>query len=308
MRRARPARMIVEAIRSRQYGEVVGRILQLLAEEVGKGSLGLVRTAYAHVVGGHQRVVRRKEVVLLQFGVIDYFGSLQIVFPIIGAACYQMPLVALDQRKPGRRIQLQAIQATKEGTIMQPPFSVRRVNHDAGVDGIHCCRFIRPDYTSHLLPGTFGRSRFGQPYIRRFPTEGRNAEIKSVSVLIRNDVGRPDVGSPLPSRMSVHPLDGFARNLGECPSEELPMHQVLRTAHLNVAQGYALFFGLLAVFTIDGVGGVHIIIVANLPTRRVVNVVRSPLTVVLHRRDMMIIVAPGIGRSSRYKSRLRTTH
>ena len=54
---ARPAGMILKAIGSGQYREVVRSVLFGFAEIVGKRSLGSIGTADTYIVGRHQRVV-----------------------------------------------------------------------------------------------------------------------------------------------------------------------------------------------------------------------------------------------------------
>ena len=200
---------------------------------------------------------------------------------------------------------------------MHPPLPVLTADDDAGVDGIHGSGFIRLHHTSFLFPRPFGRSRLRHADIRGLAAEGRHAIIEPVDSVIatrgmlvtgaRDDIRRPNVCRPLPFGVGAYPLYRFAGNLRECPSHELPIDQVFGTAHLDISQGDARRFGLFAILTEDGIGGIHIIIIAQLAARRVVHVVRAPRAIVSHRGQRGVIIRPRIGRIHRNESRDRPT-
>ena len=219
--------MTGKAIGGGKDGEIVGRVGQRHSKEIGKGAFSLIRTAHAHIVGRHQRVVGGKEIITLQTGMINDFRCLQVILPIVGPACHQMALVSFHHRQSCLRIQLHTVEASEERAIVHPPLPVGGIHHYGRVDGIHHRRIVRLDDTSPLCPRAFGRISFSQPNIGSLTTKSRHAEIKAVFITIRNNVRRPNIGCPFSTGMRAHPLHRFLWYLRECPSQELPMHQIL---------------------------------------------------------------------------------
>ena len=193
-----------------------------------------------------------------------------------------MSQVAFIESQPCFRIQLHAVESTKERAVVHPPFSGDFIGYHTGIDGIHGSGIIGFDNTAYLCPRTFGGVGFSKSDIRSLASESGDTIVETVFVFVGNDIGGPDIGCSFSIGMFPHPLHSFFRNFGKCPSQKLPVYEVFGTTHLNVSQGHPLFFGFLSVFTEDGVGRIHIIIVAQLSAGRVVYVVCSPLEVIFH--------------------------
>ena len=207
---------------------------------------------------------------------IEYLGSLQIVFLVIGTAGYQMPLITFGNSQSRLRIQLHTIEPPKVRTVVHPPLPADGINHNTGVDGIHGSCIVRLHHTTHLVPRAFGRFRLCQTDVGCAASKSRHTIIKPIKIAIRDDVRSPDVRSTFTSGATMHPLHRLLRYLGKCPSPEVPMHQILGAAHLYISQGHTFFLSLLTVFPENGIRGIHIVIIAKFPTRRVVNIISTP--------------------------------
>ena len=244
-----PTRMIMKAVWSCQNRKIISSVFQFHAGEINKRAFRFVRTPYPHVIGGHQRIVWNKQIILFQIRIVNNLGSFQIIFLIIGAAWGEMPLISLLGGKSGFRIQLYAVQSSKEWSIMHPPLSGDRIGHDARINCIHYRSLIGLDNTTSLCPRAFGRCSLCHTYIRCLAAKSRYTIVESVFITERDYIRSPDVRCSLTSGMWTYPLHSFLRYFRKSPADKLPFDKVLGTAHLYVSQRNIFFFGFLTVHT-----------------------------------------------------------
>ena len=105
---------------------------------------------------------------------------------------------------------------------------------------------------------------------------------------------------------SLEPFPGNARLAGErgVLTFALDGFSKMLAAPHNI-----FFFGFLTVLTQNGIGGIHIIIVAQFTARRIMYIVSSPRAIVVHRGQKRVVILPGIRRSyGLHKARLTALH
>ena len=226
MSRSRPSRMIFEAVRSCQNGNIIRCIFYILSIEIHKRSFGRIGISDTYIIGSHQRIVGCKQIIFAKFRLIHDFRRFQVVFPVIGPACYQVPMILRLLSHSCFGIQFHTVQTAEIRAIMHPPLSGFRVLNNRRIYGIHRIPFPCLDHTPFLYPGTFGRIRLGHTDIGCIPAECRYTIIQTINTLIRHQEGSPNVSRPFSFRLTMDPFYSRSRYFGKGPSHKIPMYQI----------------------------------------------------------------------------------
>ncbi len=226
MSRSRPSRMIFEAVRSCQYRNIIRCIFYILSVEIHKRSFGRTGISDTYIIGSHQRIVGCKQIIFAKLGLIHDFRCFQVIFPVIGPACYQVPMILRLHSHSCFGIQFHTVQTTEIRAIVHPPLSGFRILNHRRVYGIHRIPFSCLNHTPFLYPGTFGRIRLGHTDIGCIPAECRNTIIQTINTLIRHQIRSPDISRPFSLRLTMNPFHSRSRNLGKSPAHKIPMYQV----------------------------------------------------------------------------------